>query len=695
MYTDFHDQNGNPVSTATVLNALKQPIIKHSINFELYYPNRPTPFDFFTEDDFIRESLVVTNSCGSDGIKLGSVNIALFKVTLKNAKVAGFQSPDAMINALVDPVFILEIDENTTARAMVGAYYIKEVEQLPEGVKLTCYDGMYKLDTAFSGALSGTPYQIITAAATACGVRVQSTQAEIEALPNGQRTFTLNEDNDCKTWRDVLSYLSALMGCFVTFGRWVYGSSLLPGIEFRTFGEGSTSACDTVTDYHRYNGSKFSLWDTAYAEFTLKSYALEDPQDPDSKTKKDFTYSDATVSTEGQTYDLGYNPFLQPSTPEADLTADQIAILHDLLVQMAKYQYTPMQISLPVGFIYDLGDVIKCSGGYANTGFAGGATDDAYGVILNETYTYGREYRIKSLDSHAGKGRKMQPTLTLGDLPVGTLVKDVNTVYNGEPLIWRVLEHGHTGDPEGSTTIDTKDIISLKCFDGKEPNNTAVPYRQTAGNNNYRISNLFQWLNAEATSNWYTAQHEYDAPPISANVKPYNGTPINPYDTEPGFLSNFSQEFRNAILQTTKSCALPYDDGRGNVDVTSKVFLFSAAEMDVSYTEVTAEGTAYAIYTSGSSSEKAERKKKIIENAAAIGNYPDTWRVGSNWTWWLRTPRVYYNSQVKNMGTSGTLNTSGTEAYVGYMGVVPGLCIPQTTRVSDTPDTDGAYILQF
>ena len=406
MYTDFHDQNGNSISAATVIPATKAPIIKTEARFQMFYPNVSAPFANFGEDDYIRESLIITNSCGSDGIKLGSVNIGMLKVVVKNEKVATFQSPSDIINAWIVPVYKIEVDANTTATAMSGAYWVKEVEQLAEGVKLTCYDGMSKLDTAFSGALSGTPYQIITAASTACGVNIDSTQAEIEALPNGQRTFTLHEDNDCKTWRDVLSYLAQLMGCFVTFGRWAYGVNRFPGIVFRAFGDKSNPD-DTITDSQRYTGAKFSLWDTAYAEFTLQSYALEDPNDPDSAKKMDFTYSDATVSTEGQTYSLGYNPFLQPTTPEAGLTTDQIAILHDLLVQMAKYQYTPMQISLPVGFIYDLGDVIKCSGGYANTGFAGGATDDAYGVILNETYTYGREYRIKSLDSHAGKGRRI------------------------------------------------------------------------------------------------------------------------------------------------------------------------------------------------------------------------------------------------------------------------------------------------
>lgn len=689
MYTDFHDQNGNPVSTATVLAAIKQPIIKHTVGFVLYYPNVWSPFAHFDEDDFIRDSLIITNSCGSDGIKLGSVNIGMLKVTVKNEKVSTFQNPSALINAWLSPQYRLTIDENTTVTVMSECYWVKEVEQLTEGVRLICYDGMCKLDTPFSGALSGTPYQILTEASTACGVRVQSAQADIEALPNGQRTFTLHSDNDCKTWRDVLSYLSALMGCFVTFGRWEYQVLQMPGIEVRPFGGGAAGACDTVTDYHRYNGSKFSLWDTAYAEFTLKSYALEDPNDPDSKTKKDFTYSDATVSTEGQTYDLGYNPFLQPSTPEADLTADQIAILHDLLVQMAKYQYTPMQISLPVGFIYDLGDVIKCSGGYANTGFAGGATDDAYGVILNESYTYGREYRIKSLDSHAGKGR--QVALRLRDLPVGSLVKDPNTTYGGD-IIWRVLEHGHTGDPEGSTTLDARDIISMKAFDAKEVADDSGHWRDNYGNARYKYSNILQWLNSEASAgNWYTAQHQYDNPPDSANVRAWD-TPVNPYYHEPGFLANFSADFR-AILQTvTKPTGICDQDGGGTENVPSKLFLLSATELGHTYYNQYVEGTAYALY---SQTNATDPKLKKIANARAKGNATQ-WRVGATAQWCLRTPRKDVPYRIAVVRDDGVVVTGGIEAFDGmYIGISPALCLPQNIRVSSTPDTDGAYILQF
>ena len=400
MYSDFRDQNRNPVAASVVLAAIKKPIIKTSVEFEVHYSTAFTPRFYVEEKDIIRGSLIISNSCASDGIKLGSVNIGMLKVTIKNEKMEYVQAPSELIDCHFHPQYELEIDDNTTVTVNGGEYWIKEVEQLREGVKLTCYDSMCKLDEPFTlGTITGTPYQILTQATTACGVPLKSTQAEIEALPNGARTFTLHSDNDCKTWRDVLSYLSMLMGCFVTFARYT-GALAFPGLVVRPFGNGKESFCDTVTDVHRYKGAKFSIFDTEYKAIELTAYAV----DGENTVKKDFTYAETTGVT-GQTIKLGYNPFIQADTPEADLTQTQRDILHELLTQVDKYAYTPMQISLPVGFIYDLGDVIKCTGGLANTGFAGSYTEDCYCCISNYTYTYGKEFRIKTLESKAAKAR--------------------------------------------------------------------------------------------------------------------------------------------------------------------------------------------------------------------------------------------------------------------------------------------------
>ena len=79
----------------------------------------------------------------------------------------------------------------------------------------------------------------------------------------------------------------------------------------------------------------------------------------------------------------------------------------------------------------------------------------------------------------------------LSSLPVGALVKDVGTTYNEVPIIWQIMEHGHDGDPEGSTALIAQKIIMIKCFDANEPENSNMDI-QKYGNGRYLYSNIFQ-----------------------------------------------------------------------------------------------------------------------------------------------------------------------------------------------------------
>lgn len=281
----------------------------------------------------------------------------------------------------------------------------------------------------------------------------------------------------------------------------------------------------------------------------------------------------------------------------------------------------------------------------------------------------------------------------LSSLPVGSLVKDTGTVYNGENPIFRVLEHGHSGDPSGTTTLEFRDIISLRCFDAKEPNNSDSN-RKSYGNNRYLHSNLLQWLNSDAAAGaWYEAKHTADQTPNSANVWQQNsGTGTNPYDTDAGFLSHFSDDLKNALQTVTKVTAKnTVADGGGYESVSSKIFLLSTTEVGLANENSVAEGSIYAYYNANN--VNAQRVKKVA-TTAAIGNYSNSSCVaGSAWLWWLRTPGSGYSSYVRHVHTDGSLNNSN--AYSGNTGVAPAFSLLSTVTVSDTTDSDGAYTLEW
>lgn len=273
----------------------------------------------------------------------------------------------------------------------------------------------------------------------------------------------------------------------------------------------------------------------------------------------------------------------------------------------------------------------------------------------------------------------------LSSLPVGALVKDTDTKYNNAPIIWQVLEHGHDGT--GTTTLASRDIITLKCFDAKEPNNSDSN-RKSYGNNRYLHSNILQWLNSDSAS-WYTAQHNADQAPDSSNVWASSGTPINPYDSEAGFLTHFSSGLKAALQTVSKVTAKnTVTDGGGYESVSSKIFLLSTTEVGLANENNVAEGTIYEYYSGTNNTN--DRRKKNLANDAAKGNYSSA---TSPWYWWLRTPRSSGSRYARFVHTDGTL--SGGSADVGGSGVAPAYVLLSSLTVSDNTDSDGCYVIQF
>lgn len=66
---------------------------------------------------------------------------------------------------------------------------------------------------------------------------------------------------------------------------------------------------------------------------------------------------------------------------------------------------------------------------------------------------------------------------------------------------------------------------------------------------------------------------------------------------------------------------------------------------------------------------------------------------GGYWYWWLRTPLASYAHFARRVGADGSLGN--LDAYLGYRGVRPALYLESGNLVSDSTDTDGAYILQW
>lgn len=267
-------------------------------------------------------------------------------------------------------------------------------------------------------------------------------------------------------------------------------------------------------------------------------------------------------------------------------------------------------------------------------------------------------------------------------LPAGTRVKDPSTKYRGQPIDWTILEHGHHG--AGTTDLISTHILALKAFDAKEPTN-ADQNRKNYGNNNYKFSNLLQWLNSDkAAGTWFVKTHTADQSPDSATY-----VSNNPYSQEAGFLSGFSTDFRDILIKkghvTGKNTVT---DGGGTEIVESYIFLLSTTELGLG-NQPNAEGTPYAIFSSD-----AARQAKPTALAVTNSDYQNgSFNANAFWHYWTRTANPSNSYHVYYVHSAGHLNDA--HAYFGSYGARPACIISSVTLVSDNPDSDGAYIIMY
>ena len=241
-------------------------------------------------------------------------------------------------------------------------------------------------------------------------------------------------------------------------------------------------------------------------------------------------------------------------------------------------------------------------------------------------------------------------TKTLRDLPIGAKVVDKNTKYYGVPIVWLVADHDYYAP--SLTTLVSEHILTFKAFDASEPKNPDEG-RVEFGNNDYKISNIAQWLNSYG-DNWFTPLHTYDKAPALGYVS------SRPYANESGFLTNFSKDF----VQSMKDSLL------------SRVFLLSDEEVGL------ADGKQLALFENEEYRKAKPTKECIqIDNLGVDENKP-------NW-WWLRTPSIKCSHYTRCVNAYGEIRTRS--AYYGYGGVRPALNRPSEICVKAEPDENDVY----
>ena len=305
-------------------------------------------------------------------------------------------------------------------------------------------------------------------------------------------------------------------------------------------------------------------------------------------------------------------------------------------------------------------------------------------------------------------------TIKLGDyVEMGT--------YYGKPILWRCVSFEKISgyDSNGNPIIDSTDtrtsyadgylplmladrIITIKAFDarggskgshgrGYVENYVRGYYRQQGGSNYWGDSCIREWLNS-ATDKVAWSYYNY---PTESSVS------YNPYSTEAGFLTNFTDNELNAIQTVTQKSLLDageYAKSNENrkkyyhkyncyisevvqnyssaysENITDTMFLLDVKQVNTVYNNSSTLGTNYYI-------------GKTTLEAVSASNYKVS---NGNWFYWLRSPMgSSYGSDVRYVNSNGRIgrntasqsfesNDMGFGACRGDIGVRPAFFLNLT-----------------
>lgn len=316
----------------------------------------------FTASDVLLGSASISNQCAdSTDVKLGSVYVGALKITFCNRNLVPRGSWEGKTitvywNQLVDD----ESEPKVYETIPCGKFIVSEANHAAEGVVITAYDNMSRFDKELQfTTTAGSAYNLAKSICETCNVGLGMTKSQIEDLPNGTETLSLYPDNDCKTYRDVISWLAMTLGSFATIDR-------NGNLVFRTF---NNTPLISFAASERIAGGNFSDFESYFTQITVNDLA--------EKT----SYTEKMPSNTGLSMDLGANPFMQYGLTETKRDV-RLAVLGSL----TGLKYTPFTTSLLGNPAFDLGDCIEFTGGIAGT--------SVKCCVMGYTYTFNRVFNV-------------------------------------------------------------------------------------------------------------------------------------------------------------------------------------------------------------------------------------------------------------------------------------------------------------
>lgn len=399
------------------ITASKQPIQTHRVVGTIGSVS-------FDDSNIVQGTFNITNQCSdTSDVTLGSVYTGTLTATFHGVNINRY----AWINKVITPYFGMQLANLTWEEIPLGVFTVKEARHTANGVEVTAYDNMIKLDKKFKKSKfkdTGKMFEHISTICTACGIYLANTEAEIQTMPNGNTECGIvgtksnsslkKRSNDIETYRDLVYWIAQTMACFATMDR----SGMLKFVRYQD----ENATVDTITEAHQLVGASFNDYVTRYtgiyvtnsvddeelyygydlatlnAELTTATNTLstitsdladlEGEYEQGQITEEEYLAQKKTLNKQkrniekriawlnkaianvedgeedGAYLELGCNPILQPDGVGATYTTMRTNVLNAL----DTISYTPFTCDTVCGVHYDLGDVLQFTGGHAGSG---------------------------------------------------------------------------------------------------------------------------------------------------------------------------------------------------------------------------------------------------------------------------------------------------------------------------------------
>lgn len=278
----------------------------------------------------MQDSVTVDNQCVTgEELMFGCVYLGQAALQIRTNL-----SRYAFYNATLVLGYELLLPDGSWERVPLGTFTVAEAERKALYVSVKAYDNIIKLERRYDGvALQGTAYDILSQIASACGLELGQTQAELEALnPNATVVRQLDSTYRVTTWRDCVSAVAQLLAGFATVDR-------AGRLVIRQFAAAASATLD-----------KSARTEAGISDFSCHYIALHIQTDKGELTS-------ATDSATGLAMTITNMPLA-----ESGLDSVKQSICDNVFSVLSAIQYTPADIKMPGDPSIELGDRITLPG---------------------------------------------------------------------------------------------------------------------------------------------------------------------------------------------------------------------------------------------------------------------------------------------------------------------------------------------